>query len=172
MESFEGKVVEIIYRNDENGYTVGVMETVENEIITFVGTFISIEESDYLKISGNQKLHPLYGMQLDVKSYEMPDLGSRKSILAYLSSGIIDEIGPKMAQRIVDLFGDETFEIMDNQPHRLLEVEGIGKKKQEKIIESFQSKVRLRSIIVALAEYGISPNIAMKLYRAFGEQTL
>lgn len=172
MESFEGKVVEIIYRNDENGYTVGVMETVENEIITFVGTFISIEESDYLKISGNQKLHPSYGMQLDVKSYEMPDLGSRKSILAYLSSGIIDEIGPKMAQRIVDLFGDETFEIMDNQPHRLLEVEGIGKKKQEKIIESFQSKVRLRSIIVALAEYGISPNIAMKLYRAFGEQTL
>lgn len=67
MESFEGKVVEIIYRNDENGYTVGVMETVENEIITFVGTFISIEESDYLKISGNQKLHLSYGMQLDEK---------------------------------------------------------------------------------------------------------
>jgi len=172
MESFEGKVVEIIYRNDENGYTVGVMETVENEIITFVGTFISIEESDYFKISGKQKLHPSYGMQLDVKSYEIPNLGNKKSILAYLSSGIIDEIGPKMAGRIVDLFGDDTLEIMDNNPQRLLEVEGIGKKKQIKIIESYKSKIKLRSIIVSLAEFDISPNIAMKLYKAFGDETI
>lgn len=172
MQSFEGKVVEVIFRNEDNGYTVGVMETSDNEIITFVGTFIAIEEFDYLKISGKQKLHPTYGHQLEVKSYEIPNLGNRKSILAYLSSGIIDEIGPKLAARIVDKFGDSTLEIMDYEPSKLLEVEGIGKKKYNKIIQSYADKVKLRSIIVGLAEFDISPNIAMKIYKAFGDSTI
>lgn len=172
MESFEGKVLEIIYRNEDNGYTVGVMETSESEIITFVGTFIAIEEFDYLKITGKQKLHPTYGHQLEVKNYDIPNLGNRKSILAYLSSGIIDDIGPKLAARIVDRFGDDTLEIMDNEPSKLLEVEGIGKKKYNKIIQSYAGKVKLRSIIVGLAEFDISPNIAMKIYKAFGDSTM
>ncbi|MGB5823688.1 MAG: ATP-dependent RecD-like DNA helicase [Proteocatella sp.] len=172
MESFEGKVLEIIFRNEDNGYTVGVLETSDNEIITFVGTFIAIEEFDYLKLTGKQKLHPTYGHQLEVRSYEIPNLGNTKSILAYLSSGIIDEIGPKIAARIVDRFGDGTLEVMDNEPSRLLEVEGIGKKKYNRIIQSYAEKVKLRSIIVGLAEFDISPNIAMKIYKAFGDSTI
>lgn len=172
METFEGKIVEIIYRNTDNGYTVGVMETDESEIITFVGTFIAIEEMDYLRISGNEKLHPVYGHQLEVKTYEIPELNSSKSILAYLSSGIIDEIGPKIAERIVRKFGDKTFEIMDNNPERLTEVEGIGKKKYIKIIESYSEKVKLRSIIMGLGEFEINPAISMKIYKSFGDSSL
>lgn len=172
MESFEGKVVEIIYRNEENGYTVGVLETAESEILTFVGTFIDINEMDYIRLCGNQKLHPTYGHQLDVKTYEIPNLESTKSIYDFLASGVIDEVGPKLAQRIVEKFGDDTLEILDNTPSRLLEVEGIGKKKYTKIIESYREKIKLRSIVMQLSAYGIAPPVAMKIFKAFGEATI
>ncbi len=172
MESFEGKVVEIIYRNEENGYTVGVLETAESEILTFVGTFIDINEMDYIRLCGNQKLHPTYGHQLDVKTYEIPNLESTKSIFDFLASGVIDEVGPKLAQRIVEKFGDDTLEVLDNAPSRLLEVEGIGKKKYTKIIESYREKIKLRSIVMQLSAYGIAPQVAMKIFKAFGESTI
>lgn len=171
METYEGKVTEIIYRNSDNGYTVGVLEYPDG-VITFVGTFIALEEYDYIKISGYHKLHPNYGQQLDVREYQVPELTDTKSILSYLASGVIDEIGPKMALRIVEKFGDKTLEIFDYEPERLLEIEGIGKKKQQKIIESYNLKVRLRTIVMGLSEYDISPNLAMKIYKSFGDHAL
>ena len=172
MESFEGKIVEIIYRNEENGYTVGVLETSEGEVLTFVGTFIDINEMDYIKLNGFQKLHPMYGHQLDVKTYEIPELETVKSIYDFLSSGVIDEIGPKMAQRIIEKFGEDTLEIFDNNPSRLLEIEGIGNKKYVKILSSYREKIKLRSIVMQLSIYGIAPATAMKIYKAFGDNTI
>lgn len=172
MEIFEGKVVEIIYRNEENGYTVGVLETSEQEVLTFVGTFIDINEMDYIRLSGFQKLHPTYGHQLDVKTYEIPQLDTLRSIYDFLASGVIDEVGPKIAQRIIDRFGEDTLEILDNNPTRLLEVDGIGNKKYVKIIESYREKIKLRSIVMQLSAYGINPGVAMKIFKAFGDDTI
>ncbi len=171
MNTFEGNVVEIIFRNEDNGYTVGVLKTAEEEI-TFVGTFIALEEGESIILHGLPKLHPLYGQQIEVMSFELPSLNTDKSIFNYLASGAIDEIGPKMAERIVAKFGGKTLEIFDNHPERLLEVEGIGRKKLTRIITSYMEKSAQRSIVVKLAGYDISTSIAMRIYRAFGENTI
>lgn len=171
MNTFEGNVSEIIFRNDENGYTVGVLQTAEEEI-TFVGSFIALEEGEHISIKGTPKLHPIYGQQIEVVSYELPTLNTDKSIFNYLASGAIQEIGPKLAERIVGRFGSKTLEIMDEHPERLLEVEGIGRKKFNRIITSYLERSAQRSIVVKLAGYDISTSIAMKIYRAFGEETI
>lgn len=171
MNQFEGNVVEIIFRNEDNGYTVGVLKTTEEEI-TFVGTFVALEEGEAIILKGKPKLHPVYGQQIEVNHYELPSLTTDKSIFNYLASGAIDEIGPKMAERIVSKFGKKTLEIMDQDPARLLEVEGIGRKKLNRIIGSYQTKSAQREIVVKLAYYQISTPIAMKIYRTFGENTL
>ncbi|MDO5063093.1 MAG: ATP-dependent RecD-like DNA helicase [Peptostreptococcaceae bacterium] len=171
MNTFEGNVIEIIFRNNDNGYTVGVLGTAEEEI-TFVGTFIALEEGEHILIKGMPKLHPIYGQQIEVISYELPTLNTDKSIFNYLASGAIDEIGPKLAERIVNHFGSKTLEIMDNHPERLLEIEGIGRKKFNRIITSYLARSAQRSIVVKLAGYDISTSIAMKIYRAFGEDTI
>ncbi|MDO5095244.1 MAG: ATP-dependent RecD-like DNA helicase [Peptostreptococcaceae bacterium] len=171
MNIFEGNVVEIIFRNEENGYTVGVLKTAEEEI-TFVGTFIALEEGEHILIKGSPKLHPIYGQQIEVISYELPTLNTDKSIFNYLASGAIAEIGPKLAERIVGMFGARTLEILDNEPERLLEVEGIGRKKFNRIITSYVEKSAQRGIVVKLAGYDISTSMAMKIYRAFGENTI
>ena len=171
MNTFEGNVVEIIFRNEENGYTVGVLKTAEEEI-TFVGTFIALEEGESILLRGNPKLHPTYGQQLEVLSYELPALNTDKSIFNYLASGAIDEIGPKLAERIVAKFGSRTLDILDSEPERLLEVEGIGRKKFNRILSSYIERSAQRGIVVKLAGYDISTGIAMKIYRAFGENTI
>lgn len=171
MNTFEGNVAEIIFRNDDNGYTVGVLETTEEEI-TFVGTFIALDLGERIIIKGTPKLHPLYGQQIEVISYELPALSTDKSIFNYLASGAIDEVGPKLAERIVNRFGNKTLEIFDHEPERLLEVEGIGRKKFNRIISSYIERSAQRNIVVKLAGYDISTSIAMKIYKTFGENTI
>lgn len=171
MHTFEGNVVEIIFRNEENGYTVGVLKTAEEEI-TFVGTFIALEEGEHIVLQGSPKLHPIYGQQIEMTSYELPTLNTDKSIFNYLASGAIAEIGPKLAERIVAKFGSKTLQVMDNQPELLMEVEGIGRKKFNRIITSYVEKSAQRSIVVKLAGYDISTAMAMKIYKAFGENTI
>ena len=169
--TFEGNITEIIFRNQDNGYTVGNMKTPEGEI-TFVGTFLAINEGESLVFEGRIKDHPIYGQQVEVLSYKLPDLNTDKSIFNYLSAGNIDEIGPKMAERIVNKFGDKTLDIFDNDPERLLEVEGIGPKKFNKIITSYQARAAQRTLVVRLASYDINPSLAMKIYRHFGSEAM
>ena len=169
--TYEGNINEIIYRNDENGYTVGTMKTTEGEI-TFVGTFVDINEGDTLVIEGREKVHPIYGQQIEVQSHTLPALDTDKSIFNYLSAGNIDEIGPKMAERIVNRFGSKTLEVFDKHPEKLLEVEGIGPKKFNKIIQSYQAKSAQRTTVVQLSAYDISTALAMRIYKTFGEKTL
>ena len=171
MNVFEGNVVEIIFRNEENGYTVGVLETAD-EYITFVGTFVAIQEGDILKLKGNFKNHNTYGRQIEVISYEIPKLETDKSIFNYLASGAIDDIGIKLAERIVNKFGKDTLEIMENEPERLLEVEGIGKKKLIKIISSYSEKTAQRNILMKIMEYDLSSQLALKIYKKFGAKTV
>ncbi len=171
MNIFEGIVIEIIFRNEENGYTVGLLKTAEEEI-TFVGTFVALGEGERLVIRGSIRLHPIYGHQIEVQSYELAALNTDKSIFNYLASGAIDEIGPKLAERIVARFGDKTLEIMDREPERLLEVEGIGRKKFNRIITSYQEKSLQRNIVVKLSGYDISTAMAMKIYKTFGEHSI
>lgn len=169
--TYEGNVTEIIFRNDDNGYTVGNLKTTEGEL-TFVGSFVAIAEGESMILEGREKIHPIYGQQIEVLSYKLPTLDTDKSIFNYLASGNIDEIGPKIAERIVNKFGTQTLEIFDKHPERLLEVEGIGRKKFNRIITSYQAKSAQRSIVIELSGYDISTAIAMRIYRVFGEKTM
>lgn len=169
--TYEGTVTEIIFRNEDNGYTVGTLK-LPTEERTFVGSFVALTEGDAIVIEGQEKLHPVYGAQIDVKQYRLAELNTDKSIFQYLAAGNIDEIGPKMAERIVSRFGDQALTILESEPERLLEIEGIGTKKLNRIVASYHQKSAQRSIVIALSVYDIPASLAMRIYRTFGEQTL
>lgn len=175
MEEYQGSVDHIIFRNAENGYTVAVFKTKQDETEverTIVGTFLRLEEGDALEIQGIEKEHPVYGLQLEVKEYRPLRLEDERSILAYLKSGVLYGLGPKMGQRVFDRFGAESLNILDETPKRYLEVEGIGKKTLAKILLSYEEKKKQRDILVGLAKYELSHSLCMRIMQRYGENSL
>ncbi|MBV1757910.1 MAG: ATP-dependent RecD-like DNA helicase, partial [Dethiosulfatibacter sp.] len=152
MENYTGIIDEIIYYNEENGYTVGILET-EDDVITFTGTFSNPTQGENLKIKGNWTFHRRYGKQFEVESFELIRPDTLDGIRKYLSSGLIKGIGKSTASKIVELFGDETLEIMQYQPQRITEVEGIGEKKADIIIESYREQIELKEIMIYLQKF-------------------
>ncbi|SNS49370.1 exodeoxyribonuclease V alpha subunit [Anaerovirgula multivorans] len=171
MLEVEGRLIEIIFQNESNGYTVAILESPEEEI-TMVGYLPALKEGDHLLVKGKWMIHPVYGHQLEVQEYRPILPTTEEGIIYYLSSGILPGIGKKMAKRIVDHFGEEAMEIIQSQPHRLTEVSGIGESKAEAITEAFQEQRELREIILFLSQYGITPNYAVKIYKIYGENTI
>ncbi|MCC5909571.1 MAG: ATP-dependent RecD-like DNA helicase [Clostridiaceae bacterium] len=171
MVELEGKLIEIIYQNESNGYTVAVLDTPEDEL-TIVGYLPTLKEGEQILVKGDWKVHHMYGQQLEVKEYRPIIPSSEEGIINYLSSGIITGIGKKMAKRIVEHFGKDAMDIIEYHPHRLTEVPGIGKSKAETIAEAFQDQRELREIILFLSQYAISPNYAVKIYKKYGKETI
>lgn len=171
MQEIEGFVDNIVYQNDKNGYVVAKIKNKE-ESITIVGYIPYLSEGQSLKLSGEWIAHPDYGQQFKVKSYEelLPD--SVKGIERYLASGIITGIGPVTAKKIVEKFGEETLEILDKDIERLKEIEGIGDKKILVINESFSKQHEIRSIMIFMQNYGITPNQCGKIYKRFGSDSI
>ncbi len=168
---FKGKVEEIIYTNEENGYTVMVFDA-EDKYFTAVGIFPLVTEGEMLKIEGEFKDTKKYGEQFVVTnvSYAYPE--DVYGVYKYLSSGLFKGIGEKTAKQIVDKFGIDTLKILDETPHRLLEVTGIGRKKLMEIICSYNETRSMKETILFLQNYEISMNLAMKIYRKYGENTV
>lgn len=171
MVEIEGRLVEIIYQNDSNGYTVGILSTQEEDV-TIVGSLPALREGEDLIVKGRWTMHPNYGRQLEIQEYKPVQPSTIQGMISYLGSGIIHGIGEKMAQRIVEHFGLETFDIMQYQPLRLKEVPGIGESKATTIADAFKEQRELREIILFLTQYGITPNYAIKIYKKYGEQTI
>ena len=172
MLELEGRLRDVIFQNESNGYTVGVLETNDDEEITVVGYLPTVREGEYVKVKGDIKFHDTYGEQLEVKEYRPSAPTTEDSILHYLASGVIKGIGRKMAERIVDQFGTESLEVIEKEPERLREVSGVGKKKAQQIIESFKAQNQLREIILFLSKYGVTPNLAVKIYKKYKEQAI
>lgn len=167
----EGKLTEIIFQNESNGYTVGKMET-EGEEITLVGCMPTLKEGEHLQVKGAWIIHPMYGEQLEVEEYRPILPSSEEGLINYLASGILPGIGKKMAERLVDHFGKEVMEIIEFHPHRLTEVSGIGKKKADAIAEAFEDDRELKEVLIFLSQYGISPNYAVRIYKTYGADTI
>lgn len=167
MEKIEGVVSEIIFSNQDNGYVVArlKLEDVE-EVIT--GIMPGLNPGENIETMGRWILHDIYGSQFNVSSYQIVVPSSENAIKAFLSSGIIKGIGVKMADRIVSKFGTKTLEIIQNEPDRLLEIEGIGKRKIQPIIDSYNENMGVKNIIIALSPYGITPKMCMKIYKKYG----
>lgn len=163
----EGYVEKIVYRNAENGYTVLSLSSDEDEI-TVVGTFTFISEGEYIRAEGSYTAHQLYGEQFQVKTYEVKEPEDLFSMERYLGSGAIKGIGVALAARIVKRFKKDTFRIIQEEPERLAEIKGISEKKAREISVQFDEKREMRNVMLFLGQYGISTNLAVKIYNEYG----
>ena len=168
MESLAGYVEHIIYRNADNGYTVLNLVNGEDEI-TCVGIFSAIAEGENIEAQGEYTEHPTYGQQFKVTSFEEKAPEDEEAIERYLGSGAIKGIGLAMAARIVRRFKEDTFRIIEEEPERLAEIKGISNRKAMEIASQVNEKRDLRQAMIFLQQYGITMNLAVKVYQAYGQ---
>ena len=169
METINGYIDHIIYRNADNGYTVLVL-IYEEEEITCVGFFSDIAEGENIEAKGEYTDHPTYGRQFKVASFEEKAPEDIMAIERYLGSGAIRGIGIALAARIVRRFKEDTFRIIEEEPERLAEVKGISEHKAMEIADQVNAKKDLRQAMIFLQQYGIHMNLAVKIYKTYGQE--
>ncbi len=173
MIELEGTVERITYYNEENGFGVVKLEVKdEDDLVTAVGYFHSLEAGEVLKLKGNWTMHKDYGYQFKVDYYETIMPATTRGIENYLASGVIRGIGPVTAKKIVEMFGDKSLEVLANTPEKLLKIPGIGKKKLETIVESYSQQQETREIMLFLQQYGVGPGIAVKIYKKYKDEAI
>lgn len=168
MENLEGTIEQIIYYNPDNGYSVFKVKTEDKEV-TVVGNFPPLSPGEYLKLSGHWENNLRFGQQFQMESFSLTLPGSTKGIEKFLASGLIKGIGPVLAQRIVKKFGEKTGQILNENPEKLKQVEGIGKIKLNEILKSWEEHREIRDLIIFLQEHNISTTLAYKIYRTYGQ---
>ncbi|MBE5949408.1 MAG: ATP-dependent RecD-like DNA helicase [Lachnospiraceae bacterium] len=167
MDILEGFVDKIVFRNEENGYSV-LSVICDDEEKTMIGILPYISEGEYIVAEGICSTHMMYGEQFQVKSYRIEAPEDMVSIERYLGSGAIKGIGPVMAARIVKKFKNDTFRIIEEEPERLAEIKGISPRKAQQISESVSEKKEMRDAMMFLQQYGISSNLGLKIYTRYG----
>ncbi|MFQ7348598.1 MAG: ATP-dependent RecD-like DNA helicase [Anaerococcus vaginalis] len=168
---FEGIIKSIIYRNEENGYTVLSLQTSDSPI-TCTGIMPFFNENDQVVVEGELIYHDKYGEQINVESAMIKKPSGKKAIISYLSSGNIESIGKKTAELIYEKFGDKSIDVVFNEAEKLLSIQGIGKKKLEKIKESTIEARDSREALLYLQGLNISFNLANKIYKAYTDNTI
>lgn len=164
----EGYVERIVFRNEENGYTVLSISNEDVEELTCVGVFSFLHEGEYVKLEGVMTKHAVYGEQLKVEKYEIKEPTDLFSMERYLGSGAIKGIGTALAARIVRHFKEDTFRVIEEEPERLVEVKGISERIAREIAIQFEEKRELRNAMLFLQQYGISLNLGVKIYKKYG----
>ena len=170
LTQLKGSVEHIIYANEDNGYTV-LDFGLEDDVITACGIMPYISEGDGLILWGNWIHNPKYGRQFKVEQYERDMPADSAAILRYLSSRTIKGIGPKLAERIVSHFGDETLDVMENHPEWLADVPGISRKKANEIAEDFKAKSGIRSAMMFFRDY-FGAAMTVRIYKHFGSSAV
>ena len=170
-EQLVAVVQETTFRNEENGYTVLRAGTGRN-LQTVVGVLPELSPGENVTFEGQWTEHPVYGRQFTARSCTITPPTGKTAIEKYLGSGLIRGIGPSTAKLIVKHFGENALDILDEHPERLTEVSGIGPKKASMIAESYLQQMGMRRALVFLQNYGISPNLAMKIAKYYGENTI
>ena len=171
MEEIEGVLSEIIYQNEVNGYTVGVIET-EDEQITVVGYLPFIKKGDTLKITGKFVEHKDYGEQFKIETFEKLMPQTLSALEKYLANGNIKGIGPATATKIIEKFGEETIHVLKFEPEKLAQIKGISKDKAVEISESFVENWEVWQIVGFLERFGIGAENAKKVYDMLGANAI
>lgn len=166
----EGIVSKIIYRNEGNQYVVFAVETEDGEDETFVGYLTGIEEGMSIIAKGEYVEHPSYSLQFKVSEYEIKMPSDLVGMERYLGSGVIKGVGEIMAKRIVKTFGEDTFRIIEEEPERLSEIKGISERKAHEIGVQFVEKQDMREALMFLSDFGITPNLAVKIFNEYGQK--
>ena len=173
MTKIRGVVERITYQNPENGYSVlRVAVQGYNELITVVGNLVDANVGSVLLIEGDWKVDKKYGSQFIAQKWEETVPATVFGIEKYLGSGLINGVGPKFAKRIVNLFGTDTISVIEDAPERLNEVDGIGKKRVEMIVKSWEQQKEIKNIMLFLQGYDVSTSFAAKIYKTYGNDSI
>ena len=169
-EKVTGYIDHVIFRNDENGYTVMVLKTADSEEeLTCVGTFPDVTQGVTIEAEGQFSQHHIYGRQFNIQSYAEKAPEDTQAMERYLGSGAIKGVGAALAARIVRCFGEDTLRIVEEEPERLAEVKGISEKKAREIAVQVTEKADMRKAMMFLQKYGISLNLGAKIYQKYGQ---
>jgi len=172
METLNGQVKKIRYRNDENGYTImAVISNLSPSPLTVIGNVIEIREGDSIHVGGKWINHKKYGRQFQSTYIEVAPPSDKKGIIAFLAA-TVKGIGKARARLIVEKFGKNTISIMDNHPERLKEVSGITERGIKAITESWDEGRTMRETMIWLQKYGVTPGYAVKIWKAYGDKTM
>ena len=171
MEQLSATVLDTTFRNDDNGYTV-LRATVGRTQVTVVGQMPALSSGESVTFEGDWIEHAVYGKQFGAKTCVITPPGTLSAIEKYLGSGLIRGIGPSTAKLIIKAFGEKALQVLEEQPQRLTEVSGIGSKKAAMILESYTQQMSMRRVLVFLQNYGLSPSLAMKIAKYYGEDTV
>lgn len=167
METITGVIEDITYRNAENGFTVFVLDT-DDEYVTCVGSLPELGIGEKVTLNGKWGNHPVYGDQFKVDSVSLHTPTTIEEIFSYLSSGIVYGIGDATAKRLIEEFGEDTLEVLATSPQLVASVRGIGRKRAEKICESFNEHMASRDVMMKLTHFGVTASQATKIYLAYG----
>jgi exodeoxyribonuclease V alpha subunit len=170
-EELEGTVDSLVYTNEETGYAVLRLRSAAGPV-TAVGNLVSPVPGERVRLKGQWIEHPRFGRQFRVEEYETRIPATTEGIERYLGSGLIQGIGPRIAGSIVDAFGGETLEVLDLHPERLVEIEGIGRKRMESIRQAWEGQKEIRRIMIFLQSYGTGPALAAKIYKRYGNHSV
>lgn len=168
----QGIIKNIIYHSEETNFTVAKLEDEDEELVTIAGIILEIKVNDRVTVTGKWVHHAKYGLQLQIEHYDILLPTNEDKIIQYLSSRIIRGIGPALAERIVDQFGEQTFNILDNDINKLLEVPGIGESKLEIIQESWQQKRAQHEALLFMSEHGIQGKRASAICKYYGSKVI
>ncbi len=163
----EGTIEDVVYSNPENGYSV-IDLSCDKKLVTAVGIMPACSPGEKIRLKGQWTKHPTFGTQFKATAAERSMPKSSGDMLRYLSSGTIKGIGPATAAKIVECFGDSTFDIMENEPYRLSEIKGITEEKAMDIGEKFKSQFAVREVIISLERFGLNPTESLNVYKAYG----
>lgn len=164
----EGTVETVLFCNEQNGYIVLDLDT-GGDYVTVVGELGTIEEGEELRLTGKYVTHPKFGAQFGAEACERKLPATETAILKYLSSGVIKGIGPTLAKRMVEEFGDKTLEVIENTPEDLIKVKGMSAKKADEISQEFRRIFGIRALMIFLAGYGVSPSVAVSAWKRWGQ---
>ena len=173
LVELQGQLERITYRNEDNHYTVARLKVKGYRgPVTVVGSLVSVSPGEVLKLQGSWDVHPRYGEQFKIASYESVVPATVKGIERYLGSGLIKGIGPVMARRLVDKFGLDTLQIIENSIGRLREIEGIGDKRVDMISKAWSEQKEIRQVMLFLQGHEVGSSYATKIYKQYGKESI
>jgi exodeoxyribonuclease V alpha subunit len=171
-KNIRGVLEKIVFKNPDSGYMVGRIRLEDDELVTVVGKVFELQCGEELEIQGSWIVNKTYGKQFEIKKVKAHTPSTTIGIENYLGSGLIKGVGPVMAKKIVEKFGKKTLEVLDDEPEKLSGIEGIGQKRIEQVIRSWQKHKKIREVMIFLQSYGISSTYAAKIYNTYGENTV
>ncbi len=170
--TLQGTVAKVTFQNPDGRYTVLRLEVEGSHDVTVVGEIFPISEGEEVRVNGLWKMHPRYGLQFQAEQWQKLEPATLEGIERYLGSGLIKGMGPTYARRLVSSFGLDTLRVLSQEPHRILEVEGIGRGRWQKIMQAWAKQKGMQEIMVFLQGHGVGSSLAIRIYRALGAETV